>query len=175
MIFSGIRSWMRDDKANAAIEAGFLFPVMMVILCGMIDMGIGLVINQKTINSSQMVADLVGREEDLTDAEVEDAIVAGRMAFHPYATDSYGVDVVGIQFVGVGRVPTVRWRDTVNMDENGDVLAGSQNLGEQNEGVIAVTVRYLYQPYFSDFILGDLQMEEVAYVRGRKGLFVTRS
>ena len=38
-----IKKFIRGEDANAAIEAGFLFPVMVAILCGMIDMGVALV------------------------------------------------------------------------------------------------------------------------------------
>lgn len=169
------RQWLRDDSATAAVEAAFLFPVLVTILCGTIDVGIGLVVNQKVINASQMVADLLAREEDISDGEMDDAVVAGRMAIQPYSTASYGVDVAGIRFLTVNKTPTVQWRDTVNMEPNTDVTDGSAGLGLENEGVIAVTVRYFYEPYFGSFIIGNIQMEEVAYVRGRNGLFVTRS
>lgn len=166
--------WIKDDKANAAIEAGFLFPVLVTILCGMVDVGVGLVTNQKVINSSQIVADLLAREDDVSDSEYNDAIVAARMALQPYDTTSLGIDVAGIQFVGSSQQPTVIWRDLFNMEANDQVIIDSAGLGLEDEGVIAVTVRYNYSPYFSSFAVGDLVMEEVAYVRGRKGLFVTR-
>lgn len=169
------KKWWREDKANAAIEAGLLFPIMLFMLCGTVDMGVGLLLNQKVINASQSVADLLAREQDISDAVMDDAIIAGRMSLQPYATTSYGVDIAGIQFIGATLSPTVQWRDTVNMTPNNDITEDSRGLGTQNEGVIAVTVRYYYTPYFSKILFTGLQMEEVAYVRGRKGLFVTRS
>ncbi|MDP2206042.1 MAG: pilus assembly protein [Alphaproteobacteria bacterium] len=165
---------LRDDGGVAAIEAGFLFPVLMTILCGMIDVGAALVANLKVTNSCQIVADLLARDRFTNDAQIDDAVIAGRLALNPYKTESYGVDIVGIQYVGVARTPTVRWRETVNMDENDDVLARSVGLGLQNEGVVAVTVNYTFKPFFAGYIMGNVSMSEEAYVRGRKGLFVER-
>lgn len=173
-MFRALRKWLRQDDAVIAIEAGMLFPVLIGILCGTMDMGVGLLVNQKVINSSQTIGDLLGREENITDEELGDAIVAGRMSLQPYTTATYGIDVAGIQFIGDELEPTEQWRDTENMEPNLDVLEGSAGLGTENEGVIAVTVRYEYQPYFAEEIVGVIEMEEVAYVRGRSGLFVTR-
>ncbi|HCS23734.1 MAG TPA: pilus assembly protein [Alphaproteobacteria bacterium] len=169
-----IKAYIRGDGGVAAIEAGFLFPVMMVALCGMIDIGGALMANLKVTNSSQIVADLLARDRATNDAQIEDAIVAGRLALNPLDTTTYGIDVAGIQYVGTSLEPTVRWRETLNMDENDAILDRSEGLGLQNEGVVAVTVRYTFRPFFSGYITGDIQMEEEAYVRGRKGLFVER-
>lgn len=164
----------KDDGGVAAVEAGFLFPVLMTILCGMIDVGSALVANLKVTNACQIVSDLLARDRTVNDAQIDDAVVAGRLALHPMVTASYGIDIVGIQYVGASLTPTVRWRETVNMEENDDVLARSAGLGLQNEGVIAVTVNYTFRPFFVGFVMEELNMREEAYVRGRKGLFVER-
>jgi Flp pilus assembly protein TadG len=171
---SRLATFCREDGANAAIEAGFLFPVMVAILCGMIDMGVALITNLKVTTATQIVSDLLARDRTVNDAQIDDAINAGRLALFPYDTTSYGVDIAGIQYVGSGLVPTVRWRETRNMNENPGVLERSAGLGLQNEGVIAVTVRYFFTPYFTGFMMSDIEMQEEAYVRGRKGLFVRR-
>lgn len=169
-----MKEWARQEDAAAAIEAGFLMPVMVMILCGMIDMGAALVSNLKVSNACQIISDLLARDRTTNDAQISDAIIAGRLALSPMNTSTYGVDIAGIQYEGDDLQPEVRWRTTVNMQENDAVLEHSAGLGLQNEGVIAVTVRYLYRPYFAGYITGDIQMKEEAYVRGRKGLFVEK-
>lgn len=169
-----IRKFLLGEEANAAIEAGFLFPVMVAILCGMIDMGVALVTNLKVTTACQIVADLLARDSKVNDAQIDDAINAGRLALLPYDATSYGVDIVGVQYVGGSLTPTVRWRETRNMSENDNVLVRSEGLGLQGEGVIAVTVEYDFRPYFTGFMMNDIQMHEEAYVRGRKGLFVQK-
>lgn len=169
-----IGKWGRDENAVAAIEAGLLFPVMVIILCGMVDTGVGLITNQKVINASQIVSDLLTRQETVSDADISDSIVAGQMALQPYSTVSMGVDVIGIQFIGTLLTPTEIWRETRNMAPNDEALTGAAGLGLENEGLVAVTVRYTYTPYFSAFVAGDIQMEEVAYARGRRSLVVTK-
>ncbi len=168
------KKWLLDDTAVAAIEAGFLFPVLVIILCGIVDTGIGLITNQKVITASQTISDLLTRQETVSDADISDAIVAGQLSLQPYDTTTMGADIVGIEFIGTSLTPTVTWRETFNMTANDSVLTGAEGLGLENEGLVAVTVRYTYTPYFSGLLAGDIQMEEVSYARGRRSLVITK-
>ncbi len=169
-----LAKFWRKQEAVVAVEAAFVFPLLVAILCGMMDIGQALVINQKTITATQTIADLLAREEQISNAEMTDAIVAGRLSMQPYDVASYGADVVGIQFVGTGLVPTERWRDTVGTEENDQVFEMSEGLGARDEGVIAVTVDYFYVPYFTSVFVDGFEMQEMAFARGRRGLFVER-
>ena len=169
------KRWAREDEAVAAIEAGILFPLMLSILMGVVDLGVALTINEKVVNSGHMMADLLAREDDINDAEFTDIIVSGQLVIQPYDIAPFGYDIAGIQFVDEEAIPTVMWRETFNMDQNGDIESESEDLGIENEGVLAVTVHYTYTPFFTTFVVGEIEMEEVSYARGRKGLFVTRS
>jgi len=160
--------WLRNDEATAAIEAGFLFPLLMLILCGTVDTGMGLVMNQKVINASQTISDLLARGSSVSNTDVNDAITAGSLALMPYSTASYGSDIVSIRFVGVSKTPTVQWRRTTGMDPNPDILPGSEGLGLEDEGVLGVTVTYTFNPIFTSYFQGPIPMTVVSYARSRK-------
>jgi Flp pilus assembly protein TadG len=166
--------FLRNDSGVAAVEAAFLFPLLILILCGTYDMGRALLANQKLISAAQTVADLLAREDEVTDDELNEAIAAGRLSLMPYPTASFGVDVAGIEFVGASAVPTLDWRDSVNAEPNDEVLEAATGLGEQGEGVLAVTATFTHTPFFSNVFTGDIEMQEVAYARGRRGLFIAR-
>ncbi len=169
------RRFLRQDSGVAAVEAVLLFPLLLIIMCGSFDIGVALLVNQKLITSAQTVADLLAREDEVTDNELNEAIAAGRLALMPYPTAGYGVDVVGIEFTGASATPGVAWRDTIDMEPNDEVLEAANGLGTRDEGVLGVTVRYTHSPYFSNVFTGDFNMQEVAYARGRRGLFIARA
>lgn len=168
------RFFARGDGGVAAIEAGFLFPLMMTVLCGMIDVGAALVANLKVTNACQIIGDLLAREGTTNDAQIEDAVVAGRLALSPMKAESYGVDIVGIRFLGSGLTPTVIWRETVNMEEDDGIVERSAGLGREDEGIVAVAVTYTFRPFFAGYVMGNIEMREEAFTRGRKGLFVEK-
>ena len=162
------KKWLKDDGATAAIEAGFLFPLLMLILCGTVDTGLALVMNQKTTNASHTVCDLLSRGASVSATDVSDAIIAGRLALMPYSTTTYGVDIASIKFIGVAKVPTVQWRRTENMSSNPALDDNATGLGFQNEGVVAVTVQYTYTPLFTSYFAGPMVMSVESFARSRK-------
>lgn len=167
-------SWLRDERASLSIEAGFIVPVMMTLLLGTLDVGQGILLNQKVINASQMIGDLLAREDAVTTVDITNAIEAGRLTLMPYDAARFGADVAGIQFVSSPNTPQVVWRETVGMDVNATILDGAVGLGEAQEGVLGVTVQYTYAPRFARFLTGDIVMAEVTYARPRRGLFIPR-
>ncbi len=168
------RKWAKDDSALIALEVGMLIPVMMTVLLGTVDIGTGIVVSQKVINASQTVGDLLGRNETVSNADLNEAVEAGKLTLMPYDATTYGVDIAGIQFMGGPKLPQIMWRETINMDPNAEILAGSVDLGKDQDGVLGVSVRYIYTPYFSSIFTGNMEVLEVAYVRGRKGLYIPR-
>lgn len=162
------RKWLGNDEATAAIEAGFLFPLLMLILCGTVDTGMGLVMNQKVINASHTVCDLLARGSSVTNTDVDDAIIAGSLALMPYSTASYGSDIVSIKYVGASKTPTVQWRRTTGMDPNPTILDSSVGLGLEDEGVLAVTVTYTFTPIFTSYFQSPIPMTVVSFARSRK-------
>ena len=169
-----LHRWYGEEGANAAVEMAFIFPILVTMLFGVVDIGQGLLINKKAISASHVAGDLLARNISASDDDVNQAIEAARLSFDPYPTGTFGIDIAGIQFQGAGADPTVVWRDTQNMEPNGDVLTGSTGLGAEDEGVIAVTVVYTFTPPFAGVLTGNIDMQEVTYVRGRQTPFVSR-
>jgi len=172
------KKWLKGDEAVAAIEAGFLFPVMLLMMLGTIDVGMGLTISQKVINSCNTFADLLARQTDadgVNNADLSDAYTGAQLVIGPYSLTPFQYDAVGIQFVGATLTPTAIWRATCKMTANASAVTNAAGLGAQNEGVIAVTVKYIYTPVFTSFVTGNFNMQEVSYARGRKGGFVIRT
>lgn len=174
-IFKTARLFYRDDRAVAAVEAALVFPLLIMLFCGVLDMGRALLVNQKVITASQTAADIMSREIALSNGEIDDAFIAARLALNPYPTQSFGVDVAGIQFNGAQANPVIRWRRTqAGTIANPTIAAGAAGLGNENEGVLGVTARYLHRPMFTGTFTGDIQMQEVSYARGRRGVFIGR-
>ncbi len=168
------RRWAKDDRGNIVIETAMLFPLLMTMLMGSFDAGQGLLVNKKLISAAHIASDLIAREKTLSDDMLNEFIEAAHLSMEPYAIDSFGIDVVGIRFVGEDATPTIQWRDTFDMDPVANIETLSEGLGKENEGIVAVTVVYTYQPRFSNVIVDPINMQETAFVRGRVSSFVQR-
>ncbi len=167
------RRWALGIEGMAAVEAALIFPILLMLLLSVFDMGNGILANQKAVRASQVVADLITRARSVSDADISDAINAGELSFVPLDVATYGVDIVSVRFDD-DAVPEIIWRETRNMSANANVLADVAPLAEAGEGVVVVAVQYLFEPLFSGFVIGDIPMQEVAFARGRRSATVTK-
>jgi len=170
--------WAREQEAIAITEGALLFPMMISLLMAVYDIGQGVVVNQKNMTASQIVGDLITRYQQVDMDLIDDITTAGEMAFDPYPTESYGYDIVSVQFDEDGD-PFQVWRVTDNMSPNLNALSDAEGLGDPGEGVVVVSVSYRYEPFFSryvfdglpylgDFVMEEIKMMEVAFLRGRR-------
>ena len=168
-----LKRWREEQGALAALEASFVFPILCFLLLGVYDMGNALLVSQKVIRASQVTGDLVSREREIDQGELEEAILGGELAMAPGSIVTYGVDIVSIEFDDDAN-PEIVWRETRGMSANANVFDAVEPLAEEGEGVIVVTVEYTFQPLFAGFMFGDITMQEMAFTRGRKSTVVNR-
>ena len=159
--------WAREEEATALMETVILFPVLLSLLLACYDLGQGIIVNQKAIGAAQIIGDLVTRDRNVTMESLQDIVVAGELALEPYSRTPFGYDIVSVQFDTDGS-PIVLWRVTHNSLENDAAVDSTQGLGEAGEGVVIVTASYKYEPHFSSFVVDEIDMKEVAFLRGRK-------
>ena len=158
--------WLQDDEGLAAVEFVFIFPILMVMLVGVFELGTAITINQKAISSSQMMADLLSRNRIVDDDMVDMIVVAGERAMLPYAIDVFGVDIISITFDEDDN-PEVVWRDTRNMDPSTVAMDRAVGLGTEGDGAIIVAVNYRYTPSLGRIFVDGYDMEEISYSRSR--------
>lgn len=166
--------WWTKEDGIAAAEFAMVFPILFILLMGMIDLGNGILANKKVITASQMSADLITRELIASDGDINDAVLAAQLAIQPLDVNKFGIDIAAIRFEGDNADATVIWRETVNMNENSNVEALADGLGVENEGLIAVTTEFVFEPTFVGRFINDINMREVSFMRGRRNSFVAR-
>lgn len=173
MIYNLIRRWKNDEDGMAAVEAAMIFPVMLAMFLGVFDLGNAILANQKTIRASQVIADLIARENIVADADINEAVEAGRLAFEPLDNSSFGVDIISMRF-DENADSEIVWRETVNMTGVADPFSAVEALETADEGVVMVSVHYEYEPRFAGFLVSAIDMNEVAFSRGRSTPVVVR-
>ena len=167
-----IKNYIYLTNGVAAMESAFIFPVLIILMLGIIDIGQATLINTKVITASQMASDLLTRENQLSSSDISEAQAAARAALEPYnANGQFGIDIVGILY-DEESAPEVDWRVTSNMTASENIASRAGGLGQENDGVIIVTVEYRYTPRFSSFVTGQRIITETAFARGRDSAYV---
>ena len=166
-----IRNYKVSEVGSAAMEAALVLPILVFLLLGTLDLGYAIMSNQKTIKSSQVVADLVTRYITVTDGDVNEAIEAGRLSLQPYSTTSLGFDVISFRFLNDG-TPEIVWRETVNMAPLSNPENNVEAIAEPGRGVVMVVSQYRYEPIIINSVVDSIDMQEIAFARGRRSEIV---
>lgn len=166
--------YLRDKCGLAGIEASFIFPIMLVLFFGTMDLGQAIMANQKTIKASQVAADLITRSAQVSNFEVQEAINAATLSLEPYDSSNLQFDIVSVRFASDG-TPHIVWRETTNgMTPVGNVIERVTPIAQAGSGVVMVVARYRYDPIIAGFVVDTINMEEVAFARGRRSEVVCR-
>lgn len=168
-----LASYQADDSGAVLAEFVLIFPLLIVMIFGIWDLGNGLWVGQKVIKSAYTVADLLGRQVRVDDDEIAQAFKAGELALLPFPVGSYEVEVVSVSYDEDG-TPDVVWDDAFNTVVAGDLAQSTEGMGVEGDGTLAVRVSYTYSPTFAGFVIDEINMQETAYVRGRKSAIVSR-
>jgi Flp pilus assembly protein TadG len=169
----GTVRWLRNEQGVALNEFVLVFPILFFILVGIWDVGNGVLAGQKVIAASQMVADLIAREMRVSEDELDEIYMAGRLAMEPVDTSSLVIYVLSASF-DEDDTPVEEWSDVYSASgqSNPDVftrlLEDLVGMGTDGQGAIAVHVAYTYEPSAGQYVIGDLSMGETTYTRGRK-------
>ena len=166
-----IRKFIKDISGVSAVETAILFPILLMMMTAVYDLGQGVVISQKVNSASQVIGDILARYETVDSLLIDDVINAGELALAPYSTDEIGYDIISVEFDEDGDAFEL-WRRTFNMTAENDPLEDAVGLGSEGEGVIIVSVRYEYIPFFNKIIVNNFIMNERAFLKGRKSLTV---
>lgn len=174
-----IRNWIRNEDAIAASEFVLIFPVLFFMLIGIWDLGNGILTGQKLIAASQMVADLVSRNKNMTDDQLAETYIAGQLAMEPYDGSKLVIYIMSISYDDDG--PTEVWHKLypASAPEDPDVLTTmldkAKGLAPSGGGTLAVNALYRYTPDFGQYVVGTIDMDEMAFSRGRRSSIVTNN
>ena len=166
-----LKIWKNEDGV-ALIEGALIIPILIAMIFSMYDIGHAVLVSQKVMSATHITADLITRKKTVTQHDIDEAIEAAMLAIDPYDRTPFGIDIVSVRF-GDEDAPEEIWRETQVMGPNLDLPGDAEGLGQEGEGVVAVTVTYLYEPHFTSGLVGEIEMQEITYMRGRKSSVIT--
>lgn len=162
------KSWLVREDGVAAVEYALVFPMMLVLMLGVFDLGYGMLAAQKTIRASQVTGDLIARNKSVDETDIQEAIDAGEVALTPFDTSRYDYRILSIEFTDDSGAYDVLWERSSSGSSFDDAFANSLSaIAEEGEGLVIVQVRYRYVPIFADVVMSEMTFGEIAFLRGR--------
>ena len=169
-----MRNFFKAEEGTAIAEFALIFPILFTLTLGIWEVGSAIHINQKSIASAQILADLIARKMSVDDDSLEEAIRAAQLAIEPYSLEPYGIDILSVTY-NEDDEPEEVWRETRDMTADPDLIDRTIGLGTEYEGAVVVRVTYEYEPALGGMVLrDDVLISEVAFARGRRNAVVER-
>jgi Flp pilus assembly protein TadG len=163
----------RDDvRGVAAIEMAFIFPVMLVIYFGLVDVTNLLSANRRVTLTSSTIADLVTQASGtVTNADLEGFFNAASPIMDPFSADQMGLELFAYELDGDNNAQLM-WEK-----RNGGTSCGASpsattemvSLMQAGTGLILARVCYTWEPIAGKVIGSDpVTVEDQMVLRPRQ-------
>lgn len=99
-----------DDRGVAAVEFAFVLPILAIMLLGTVEVARAVDADRRFGNATAMTTDLIAREQDLTDADLNGMMLAIQHMMRPYDANTLSLGVIAVRApMTVGEQPRVEW------------------------------------------------------------------
>ncbi len=157
--FTGKRArQLKDDKSGvAALEMAFIFPVMLVLYFGLVDITNLLSANRRVTLTSSTIGDLVTQASGtVTEAELEGYFNAAAPIMDPLDTTQMGLELFAYSLVGGAAQLDWEQRKTGGTSCGATPSATTEmvTLMQAGTGLVLARVCYTWQP-LSSYVIGS--------------------
>lgn len=175
----GLRTLARRLRRNAdgvaAVEFGFIAPVMLLMLIGTIEISRAVSMDRRLGMVTSMVADLVAREKTMTAANLDAIYDIVEHIMSPYDTSSLKLEVIPVKAASDDAANTKVYADTSNRPGHNGVSPRAKceaytlttGLVDAGASVIIVESSYDYEPLFVNSITGAVTWTDKATLAPR--------
>lgn len=156
-----------DQRGVAAVEFGYIAPVLLLMLMGTFELSRGVSIDRRLNSVSAMASELISREDAITPADLDKVAAAMKHVMEPYDDDSMVIRLIGVRANSTNASNTkVEW--SYEFSGAGTTVPYAQcspysldtGLVGKGGSVIVAEVGYTYQPVFGGFVYGGLDFTE---------------
>jgi Flp pilus assembly protein TadG len=180
------RRFFVSTRGVAAIEFGFLFPVLLLLLLAGIDGGRAIAISMKVRSAAYAVDAIANQYSSIYDADLANILCATSSVLAPYSTSPLAITLSQIK-IGSNGHAHVSWSDTQNGTAHSvgaSITIPSQltNTSAANKAcanypcyALLTEVSYTYTPMFGNFITGPINLSDKVYVTPRNVVCIQRN
>lgn len=174
-----LRGFGRDAGGIAAVEFGFVAPILLVMLLGAIELTRAISIDRRFSQVTTTIADLVTREQTLTADDVAAIYTVAAQIMRPYDVSELKLSIIPVK--AIDATTTVVYPATTNRPSynGGSVPPRCASypltqgmLTSTTESVIVVEGVYTFTPLFAGTIMNSIEWKQKAYARPRRSTFV---
>jgi Flp pilus assembly protein TadG len=169
-----------DERGIAAVEFGFIAPVLIFMFVGAVEVTRAVAIDRRFSVATNMVADLVAREEKMSKDDVDAIYNVVERVMAPYDTATLKVSLVPVKsstkdankafvYPELTNRPSYHGAAQPAKCQNYTLPAG---LLTTDDSVIVVESQYSFTPLILGYVMGASQWKEKAYAKPRRSCVI---
>ncbi len=168
--------FLRSRRGSILIEAAIAFPVLIVILLGMVEFGVAYTVKRRNAQVASTAADLVAQVSSITTSQLQSIETIGATILAPY---SYSHTIAGLRVTVVMQNTnnaTVQWScatGTLSATSQGSTYSLPSGLVSQSQAVVIAEASYSFTPVIGQFLTGVVTFSAKAYNKPRLTSSVT--
>lgn len=175
------RQLRRDEKGSILAELAFAMPVFVTFLMGIVEVGTYLLINLKLQHSVVSIADLVTRDEEITEDVMTDIFNAAPQIMAPFDMGEDAVVIVSSISQTEDTPANIFWQrsggGTLDVASEFGIEGEPPSLPDgltmrDDETILATEIFYAYEPVIFQFIPTQTLRKE-SFFRPRIGALQT--
>jgi len=145
--------WRADERGVAAIEAAIIFPLLVLIFLGMVEMSQAFTVKRRVQNVASATADLVAQSQTVTMADLNDIASIGAQLMLPFSSTGLTLTIASVAEDAQSKI-TVQWScswsslsSSANCTATGAAYTGlPSGLLNPGQSVIIGQTTYPYTP-----------------------------
>jgi hypothetical protein len=164
------RKYADDVRGVAAIEMAIIFPVMVILYIGLVDVTNLLMVNRRVTLTTSTLADLVTQADStITTADIDGVFESARAIFEPMSVDGISLNLWAFRMQDGS--PTLQWQYTNGVTcgsapEGGDDM---ESLMEDGNDIIVGRVCYNQEAIIGSlFSVDTIELEDELMMRPRQ-------
>lgn len=165
-----LRRFIVQTKGAVAIEFAMIFPIMITIYFGVVELSHGLAASRKVTMLTSTVGDLVAQFETIGPTTLTGLYDAADEIMRPFGTN--GTNQLKINVYSVTTVAANNW----SYSPSGECLGGAPtvpaNLLASGGSVIVAHVCYIHNSILHRFFTSDPTFTDTFYLRPRQADFI---
>jgi Flp pilus assembly protein TadG len=163
-----LQSYARCRRGIAAMEFALILPLGVLLLLGISELGTALLIDRKVTRATHIGADLVAQETVMDADKVADLFTAMEAILEPFPANAH-LRITSVWLNPANNTTEVDWSEARNgAADSGAYTLPTGLIVQAGGSVIVAHIVYGYTPVYDDFILGNISLEDKAYLKPRR-------
>ncbi|MEZ2126389.1 MULTISPECIES: TadE/TadG family type IV pilus assembly protein [unclassified Sinorhizobium] len=150
-----VRRFLRDSRGASAIEFVLVFPIMVVLLAGTVDLSQALLVSRKMNQIAATLGDMISQKANWTDDDVKAIMTGAATIIEPFDTGKLAIQLAVVD-VSNDLTSKVNWAEAYNTTvlSKGDdpPVDIPKSIAEEGVQLIAVNATFTLTTPFSSLL-----------------------